>query len=178
MADFDLETVIQSIVNLRLEMLEQFQSIHTRLDQLARANTTLMNGKKYRNLDSNIELDKRIILKALSFTDTLAGDCFILRKYYTGTGGEDTYQFPLKVINRNKMTYFDRGDWKEILKTKLMEKIAFNLQTCYTSINKFDDPDISREQFLTNQNRITQLMKPAYRKKLLQKFIENSTTRV
>jgi hypothetical protein len=120
----------------------------------------------------NIELDKKIIMKALQYRDYKSVIC-IFREYYKNN---KTNNYPIKVVGKRTYEFYLNNKWNsDTYGHYIMNTICRNVQNILLKgnvIETMQENGFDYNDFLLNQSFIYKLGDEKYKKEILKNIIE------
>jgi hypothetical protein len=181
----DESNKITQLFNISMEILNKLTVID---DKLNKFEDRILNIEKKLDLNvlllldggeiedlkelkrENLEIDKKDIMKALSYKD-YRSVLNIFRHYYKNKNNKK-YAYPIRISGKRSYEYYDNKKWNsDLYGYHSMNTIMLNIQDLFIKNNILDDIDDNNEFFL-NQVFIMKLSDDKYKKEVFKHIVE------
>ncbi len=164
---------IDTVINDKFgEITKSFLNIESKINSGGKTNenSPTQNLKELKT-ESITTIEKKDILKALSYRDYRSIITLFRLHYKNKTEGESVY--PIKIKSVRSFEFYDMKKWNpDLYGHHSMNVICMNFQDLFIKYNNLDSNDISHEDLFLNQMYILKLSDEKYKKEIFKHIIE------
>lgn len=129
----------------------------------------IIQKKTHKNIRiEQFNIDKNIILDCLKMSN-IEGDVKLFKILYLNDINKEYY--PIRFINKQNYLYMNDGKWNEDINGTYIKDIILkkNISRCYSKVNTIENVK-NQDEFICNQQHISQLSDEKYQIKWLNKI--------
>jgi hypothetical protein len=181
-----LINITSNIQNDQLLILSKINNLDNRISKIEE------NSNKNKNKNNNIQYEEKIedlkdikndiinidskeFLNAIKYRD-YRSVIYIFRLYYKNKNNKESNNvYPLRLLTNRTFQYYCNNKWiKDPYGNYSKNIIIKNIEDWFMKHNKDDDPNISFDDFMLNQEFICNLSNERYKKSIFKNIVEEA----
>ena len=170
---FNISIEILNKLTIIDDKLNNFEGRILNIEKKLDLNVLLLSNCEIEDLKElkkeNLEIDKKDVIKALSYRDYRAV-LNIFRLYYKNKDN-NKYAYPIRITGKRSYEFYDNKKWNSDLYGHFsIDIIMLNVQNLFIKYNNIDEMDSN--EFFLNQKFIMKLSDDKYKKEIFKHIVE------